>query len=170
MRHFLGLLLGVVVTGVLLGGAGWASQDAARGIVSAAGGVAATVDPMRDTKALIGLGAMLAVGIVFGLVVAGRVSPLATFVPSIVLLAWTVIYALDVNRALGLAPTDPTMSPIIVQSGKGMQDLLGKGIFAMLGFALFIPVLMPSRWAGRQRSLDEGYEEESAQPTSGGYY
>ncbi|MCW2879871.1 MAG: hypothetical protein JWQ95_3971 [Sphaerisporangium sp.] len=169
MRHFLGLLVGVVVTAVLLAGAGWASQDAVRGLASTAGGVAGAVDPVRDTKALIGLGAMLAAGLVLGLVVAGRISPLATFVPSMVLLAWTVIYALDVNRALGLAPTDPSMNPIIVQTGKGMQDLLGKGILAMLGIALFIPVLMPSRWAGRERQPDQGYEEESAEP-AGGYY
>ncbi|WP_248959175.1 hypothetical protein [Sphaerisporangium perillae] len=167
MRHFLGLLLGVVVTAVLLAGTGWASQDAARGVVS---GVAATIDPARDTKALVGLGAMLAAGLILGLVVAGRVSPLATFVPSMVLLAWTVIYTLDVNRALSLAPTDPSMHPMIVQAGKGMQDLLAKGVFAMLGIALFIPVLMPSRWAGRRRDLGEDYEEETAQPVGGGGY
>ncbi|MFC4530660.1 hypothetical protein [Sphaerisporangium dianthi] len=166
MRHFLGLLLGVIVTAVLLAGTGWASQDAARGLVA---GAAAAVDPVRDTTALVGLGAMLVAGLVLGLVVAGRVSPLATFVPSMALLAWTVIYTLDVHRALGLAPTDPSMNPMIVQAGKGMQDLLGKGVFAMLGIALFIPVLMPSRWAGRRRDLDDGYEEESPQP-AGGYY
>ncbi|MFC4585978.1 hypothetical protein [Sphaerisporangium corydalis] len=164
MRHFLGLLIGVVVTAVLLAGAGWASQDAVRGL---AGG--ATVDPINDSKALIGLGAMLLAGLVLGLVVAGRVSPLATFVPSMALLAWTVIYALDTNRALGLAPVDPAMNPMIVQAGRGMQDLLGRGIFAMLGIALFVPVLMPSRWAGRQQELEEVYEEE-APDTSRGYY
>ncbi|GAA3804212.1 hypothetical protein GCM10022226_25030 [Sphaerisporangium flaviroseum] len=171
MRHFLGLLLGVVVTAILLAGTGWASQDAYRGMTSVAAGAASAVDPVRDTKALIGLAAMLVAGLILGLVMAGRVSPLATFVPSMALLAWTVIYALDVNRALGLAPVDPSMNPMIVQSGKGMQELLGMGIFAMLGIALFIPVLMPSRWAGRQRELEEVYEEEPpAQPAGGGYY
>ncbi|MFC7383276.1 hypothetical protein [Sphaerisporangium rhizosphaerae] len=163
VRHFLGLLLGVVVTAVLLAGTGWASQDAARSMAAGA------VDPVRDTPALVGLGAMLVAGLVLGLVVATRVSPLATFVPSMVLLAWTVIYTLDVHRALGLAPTAPSMHPMVVQAGKGMQDLLGKGVFAMLGIALFIPVLMPSRWAGRRRDLDDGYEEETPQ-AAGGYY
>ncbi|MEV7969816.1 hypothetical protein AB0O34_28125 [Sphaerisporangium sp. NPDC088356] len=170
MRHFLGLLLGVVVTAVLLVGAGWASQDVLRGMAGAANAATGTVDPVRDTKALIGLGAMLAAGLILGLVVAGRVSPLATFVPSMVLLAWTVIYVLDVTRALGLAPTDPSMNPMIVQAGKGMRQLLGTGVFAMLGIALFIPVLMPSRWAGRQRDLEEDYEEETSEPAGGGYY
>ncbi|RCG33401.1 hypothetical protein DQ384_02495 [Sphaerisporangium album] len=166
MRHFLGLLLGVVVTAVLLAGAGWASQDAVRGMVSVAGGTA--VDPVRDTKALVGIGAMLVVGLLFGLVVAGRVSPLATFVPSMALLAWTVIYALDVNRALNLAPTDAAMDPMIVQAGKGMQDLLSRGVFALLGIALFVPVLMPSRWTGRRDDEDDEYEEAADSPEA--YY
>ncbi|WP_405150692.1 hypothetical protein OG589_18455 [Sphaerisporangium sp. NBC_01403] len=169
MRHFFGLLLGVVVTAVLLVGTGWASQDALRGMAGVANAATGAVDPIRDTKALIGLGAMLAAGLVFGLVVAGRVSPLATFVPSMVLLAWTVIYVLDVNRALSLAPDDPSMNPMIVQAGKGMQDLLGTGVYAMLGIALFVPVLMPSRWAGRERD-EEDYEEETSEPAGGGYY
>ncbi|MFC6087109.1 hypothetical protein [Sphaerisporangium aureirubrum] len=166
MRHFLGLLLGIVMTAVLTAGAGWASQDVMRGLVSTAGGAAA-VDPVRDTKALVAIGAMVVAGLLLGLVVAGRVSPLATFIPSMVMLAWTVIYVLDVTRALGLAPTDPTMDPNIVQAGKGMQDLLAKGVFAMLGLALFIPVLMPSRWAGRH-DAEEPYEEEPVEPA--GYY
>ena len=170
MRHFLGLLLGVVMTVVLVGGAGWASQDVLRGALTAAAGAADALDPVRDTKALVALGAMIVVGLLFGLVMAGRVSPLAAFVPSMVLLAWTVIYALDVNRALGLAPTDPTLNPNIVQAGKGMRELLGTGVFAMLGIALFVPVLMPSRWAGRRRDLEEGYEEETGTPPGGGYY
>ncbi|MEO3807647.1 hypothetical protein ABGB17_01445 [Sphaerisporangium sp. B11E5] len=166
MRHFLGLLLGIVMTAVLTAGAGWASQDVVRGLVSAAGGATA-VDPVRDTKALVAIGAMAVAGLLLGLVVAGRVSPLATFVPSMVLLAWTVIYVLDVNRALGLAPTDPTLDARIVQAGRGMQDLLAKGVFALIGIALFIPVLMPSRWSGRD-DAEEPYEEESAEPA--GYY
>ncbi|GAA1268163.1 hypothetical protein GCM10009677_20800 [Sphaerisporangium rubeum] len=165
MRHFLGLLLGIVMSAVLTAGAGWASQDVARGLLSTAGG-APPVDPVRDTKALVAIGAMAVAGLLLGLVVAGRVSPLATFVPSMVLLAWTVIYVLDVNRALGLAPTDPGLDPRIVQAGRGMQDLLAKGVFAMLGIALFIPVLMPSRWAGRH--AEEPYEEESQE--AAGYY
>ncbi|WP_214409126.1 hypothetical protein [Sphaerisporangium fuscum] len=161
MRHFFGLLLGVVVTAALLGGAGWASQDAARGLANATG---AAADPVHDTKALVGLGVMLAVGLLFGLVVAGRVSPLATFVPSMALLAWSVVYVLDVRRALGYIPVDPSLSPMVLQAGAGMKALLTSGIFAMLGIALFVPVLMPSRWAARSRDLDDGYDEESAEP------
>ena len=63
---------------------------------------------MGGQKLWIALGAMAAVGLVVGLVVAGRVSPLATFVPSMVLLAWTVVYSLDMNRAMSLIPAEPS--------------------------------------------------------------
>jgi ABC-type branched-subunit amino acid transport system permease subunit len=109
----------------------------------------------------IALGAMAAVGLVLGLVVAGRVSPLAAFVPSMVLLAWTVIYALDVNRALSLIPSEPSVNQIIRDAGFGAKTMLTTGVFALLGVALFIPGLMPSRWSRQRDDLDEEYEPAS---------
>ena len=97
--------------------------------------------------------------IVQGLVLVGRVSPLAAFIPSLVLLAWTVVYVLDVSRAAELAPTGPIGQVDLAQSGRGMLSLLSTGVFGMLGVALFVPVLMPSRWAGPVRDEEEEYEE-----------
>ncbi|WP_246081053.1 hypothetical protein [Nonomuraea mesophila] len=113
-----------------------------------------------DSQTLwIALGSMAAVGLVVGLVVAGRVSPLATFLPSMVLLAWTVVYALDVNRALSFVPDEPSMHQLVREAGAGARTLLTTGVFALLGVALFIPVLMPSRWSrGDDDDLDEEYE------------
>ncbi|MFD0660406.1 hypothetical protein [Thermocatellispora tengchongensis] len=127
----------------------------------------ATPATTGDVQLWIALGAMAGVGLVVGLVVAGRVSPLATFVPSMVLLAWTVVYALDMNRALSLVPDDPTMHELLLQAGNGVTALLTTGVFALLGVALFIPVLMPSRWAGR---LEDDEEEEYGESTEQGYY
>ncbi|MFC4008841.1 hypothetical protein ACFOY2_16540 [Nonomuraea purpurea] len=106
----------------------------------------------------IALGAMAAVGLVVGLVVAGRVSPVATFVPSMVLLAWTVVYSLDVNRALSFIPAEPSMHQIVRDAGLGDKTLLTTGVFALLGVVLFIPVLMPSRWSRPHDDEDEDYE------------
>ncbi|WP_328817427.1 hypothetical protein [Nonomuraea cypriaca] len=122
--------------------------------------------PPDSQSMWIALGAMAAVGLVVGLVVAGRVSPLATFVPSMVMLAWTVTYALDMNRALSLIPSEPSVNQIIRDAGWGSRAMLTTGVFALLGVALFIPVLMPSRWARRRDDLDEDYE---ATP-EGSYY
>ncbi|WP_246083556.1 hypothetical protein [Nonomuraea diastatica] len=149
MRHLAGLLIGLVVTAAVLAGGGWAVQQAA-------GSSAATAP---DSQTLwIALGSMAAVGLVVGLVVAGRVSPLATFLPSMVLLAWTVVYALDVNRALSFIPAEPSMHQLVREAGAGVRTLLTTGVFALLGVALFIPVLMPSRWSRRDDDLDEEYE------------
>lgn len=153
MRHVFGVLVGLVVAAVLLFGAGWAVQEA---------GVSLASPPVESgSKVWIALGAMAAIGLLAGLVAVGRLSPLATFVPSMVLLAWTVVYALDVHRALGLVPDDPVFHPLLLQAGRGMGLLLTTGVYALLGVLLFLPVLMPSRWASRFR--DEEYEEADDQ-------
>ncbi|MFG1695358.1 hypothetical protein [Nonomuraea sp. NPDC049309] len=157
MRHFAGLLVGLVVTAAVLGGGGWAVRHALD--------VAAATT--LDEKTLwISLGSMAAVGLVVGLVVAGHISPLATFVPSMVLLAWTVVYALDVNRALSFIPSGQSMNQIVLEAGEGARTLLTSGVYALLGVALFIPVLMPSRWSRQQDDYDDEYESSR----QGGYY
>ncbi|MDF2708705.1 MAG: hypothetical protein K0R62_4357 [Nonomuraea muscovyensis] len=156
MRHLGGLLLGLVVTAAVLVGAGWAVQQAMTNTQAPAG-----------QSLWIALGAMAVVGLVTGLVTAGRVSPLATFVPSMALLAWTVVYTLDMNRALSFVPAEPSMHQIVRDAGAGAKTLLTSGVYALLGVALFIPVLMPSRWARRDDDYEDEDYEESRQ---GGYY
>ncbi|MCA2186639.1 hypothetical protein [Nonomuraea cavernae] len=157
LRHFAGLLIGIVVTAAVVGGGGWAVQQALGNAQAA---------PAGGQKLWIALGAMAAVGLVVGLVVAGRVSPLATFLPAMALLAWTVVYALDMNRALSLVPDQPSVNQLVREAGSGAKTLLSTGTFALLGVALFIPVLMPSRWARQHDDLDDDYEESP----QGGYY
>ncbi|GAA4590888.1 hypothetical protein GCM10023194_48760 [Planotetraspora phitsanulokensis] len=152
MRHFFGLLLGVFMTAAVLLGAGWASQEVIRG-------AAQNLDPSRDWRILTAIGVMALVGLLLAVVLVTRVSPLAAFVPSLVLLAWTVVYILDVSRATGLAPTGPSVQVEVAEAGRGMLTLLSTGILGMLGVALFVPVLMPSRWAGPVRDDEEEYEE-----------
>ncbi|TQS27103.1 hypothetical protein [Microbispora sp. KK1-11] len=154
MRHFFGLLLGVVVAAALLLGGGWASQEAVRG-------AAQSIDPAKDTRMLIALGVMAVVGLLLGLVLVGRVSPLATFVPSMALLAWTVVYVLDVSRAASLLPTGPSVQAELLQAGRGMLTLLSTGVYGLLGVALFLPVLMPSRWARPEPDEEQEEYEES---------
>ncbi|GAA2646588.1 hypothetical protein [Nonomuraea recticatena] len=159
MRHFAGLLLGVIVTGALLVGGGWAAQQA----LTVAPGTAV---PVTGTRLWIALAAMAVIGLVLGLVVVGRVSPLATFVPSMVLLAWTVVYALDVNRALSFIPDEASMHQVVLDAGAGNVTLLTTGVYALLGVLMFLPVLMPSRWSRRHDDLDDDYEEAQ----EGSYY
>jgi hypothetical protein len=155
MRHFFGFLIGVVVAAGLLIGGGWGSQEAVRG-------VSQNLDPVNDPRMLIALGVMAMMGLLVGLVLVRRPSPLATFVPSLVLLAWTVVYALDASLATSLAPTGPAIRQELAQAGGGMLTLLSTGVYGLLGVALFIPVLMPSRWAGPPQDEEEQEEEETA--------
>ncbi|GAA4592265.1 hypothetical protein GCM10023194_53600 [Planotetraspora phitsanulokensis] len=150
MRHFFGFLVGVVVAAVLLVGGGWAAQELTRGISQ-------HLDPATDTRMLIALGVVVVTGVLLGLVLALRTSPLATLVPALALLAWTVVYVLDVSTATGLVPTGAALQAELVLAGKGMTTLLSSGLYGLLGAALFIPVLMPSRWAG---PVDEDEEDE----------
>ncbi|SDR15127.1 hypothetical protein [Thermostaphylospora chromogena] len=154
MRHVLGFLVGVVVTAVLLFGGGWAVQQATAH--------AAVPDAVEGARLWIALGAMAGVGLVFGVVAATRISPMAAFVPSMTLLSWTVVYALDMDRALSLIPDDPSMHELLRQAGEGQRVLLTTGVLAMLGVALFVPVLLPSRWVREEPDDDEeeDYDED----------
>ncbi|MFF4776460.1 hypothetical protein ACFY05_26720 [Microtetraspora fusca] len=154
MRHFFGLLVGALLAAVLLFGGGWAAQELVRGAVD-------NVTPSGDTRMLVALGMVAVVGLLLGLVLVRRTSPLAAFVPSMVLLAWTVVYALDVARAADLAPTASSLHAEVVQAGKGMITLLSTGVYGALGVALFLPVLMPSRWASPPRDEEDEFEEQS---------
>ncbi|GAA0944474.1 hypothetical protein [Nonomuraea longicatena] len=154
LRHIGGLLIGLVVTACVVGGGGWAVQQAM---------AESAASPPGGQRLWIALGAMAAVGLVVGLVTAGRVSPVAAFVPSMALLAWTVVYALDSGRALSLVPDQPSAYWLVRQAAAGSEVLLTSGVFALLGVALFIPVLVPSRWVRRE---DDDYE---ATP-EGSYY
>ncbi|WP_433256559.1 hypothetical protein ACQPYK_17825 [Streptosporangium sp. CA-135522] len=158
MRHFFGLLVGLVMTAVLLFGGGWAAQEAAASATALTGESGPRIWTM--------LGVMAAIGLLFGLVVAGRISPMATFVPSMVLLSWNVVYALDVGRAGGLLSDVVSLHQDLAPIARGMGLLLAGGVYALLGVALFVPVLMPSRWARRPRGDDDDYERSQDQ----GYY
>ncbi len=153
MRHVIGFLLGILVTAALLFGTGWATQGAVLGAAN-------LIAPVNQSQVLVALGAIAAAGLVLGLVLVARLSPLTVFVPSIVLLAWTVVYVLDVGRAMNLAPVAENLQQDLVRAGRGMQTLLASGIYLMMGIALFIPVLMPSRWAGPERD-DSDFDDDN---------
>ncbi|MGC5016396.1 hypothetical protein ACLQ2R_37010 [Streptosporangium sp. DT93] len=159
MRHVLGLLTGLVVTAVLLPGAGWAVTEAGTALFLP-GADPPSAWPESGPSTWVTLGVMAGIGLVVGLVVAGRASPLATFVPSMVLLAWSVVYALDARRAIALAPADPALPEVIVQAGRGMGVLLATGVYTLLGVMLFLPALMPSRWSSRPHDEEEYADEE----------
>ncbi|WP_449066174.1 hypothetical protein [Planomonospora algeriensis] len=161
MRHVFGLLIGLVVTAVLLLGAGWAAAEMGLALQPAQG----VAPPAAGTGQNWAAPAVMAgTGLLLGLLIVGRVSPVASFIPSMVLLAWTVVYVLDTGRGLGFLPVNPTFHEVLLQAGRGMRILLTTGVYALLGVALFVPVLLPSRWAGQGGDEDDEYEEPDDRP------
>ena len=68
------------------------------------------------------------------------VSPLATGLPGLGLLAWTALLAVSPHRALGWVPLPGHTFAF------GFRLLLASGALAALGAAMIVPVFLPSRW------------------------
>ena len=97
MRHFIGLILGLVLAAALFFGAGWGAEHVSALVGHSIG--------LPSRTGLIGLAAMLGVGLLIGvLLVVPAVSPLATGLPGLVLLGWTAGLAVSAHRALAWIP------------------------------------------------------------------
>ena len=93
MRHFAGLILALALTAALYFGAGWGRTH----ILS----LAHTSSGLPDRTGLIALACMLGTGLLLGLLlVVPAVSPLATGLPGLALLAWTAFMVVSYQRAL----------------------------------------------------------------------
>jgi hypothetical protein len=144
MRHVLGIALAVVTAAAVFFAASWGYiklfLDPARSTVLQPG----SASLIHDHMALEGFGALLGAGLVVGIMVAvPRISPLASGLPGLVLLAWTGLYLFSARRAVRYIPlkTHPF--------GAGFESLLIGGVLAMVGLAMIIPMFVPSRWRGR---------------------
>jgi hypothetical protein len=152
MRHIIGLALAIALAAALFFGGGWGAEH-----VSALAGHSVGL-PSRP--GLIGLAAAVATGVFLGiLLVVPAVSPLATGLPGLVLLAWTALLALSSHRALAWIPLQAH------SFGAGFRILLLNGTLAVAGAAMIIPLFLPSRWHGRQYEDDEDEELDLPAPT-----
>ena len=146
MRHWIGLVLAIALAAALFFGAAWGMTRLAA--LPAHGG------SMTSIRGLTSLGAMAGVGLLLGILIAApRISPLATGLPGLVLLAWTALYALSNTRAVRLIPLKKE------PSGAGFHILLADGVAALLGVAMIFPMFVPSRWrqpGGRDHDGEDG--------------
>jgi hypothetical protein len=133
MRHWIGVVLAIALAAALFFGAAWGMTRLAA--LPAHGG------SMTSIRGLTSLGAMAGVGLLLGILIAApRISPLATGLPGLVLLAWTALYALSTTRAVRLIPLKKE------PYGAGFHVLLASGVALLLGFAMIFPLFVPSRW------------------------
>jgi hypothetical protein len=133
----LGFILGVILAPAIVYGTGWGFARAG-----------AALDPVgrtitNSTELYGAFALMAAVGLVVGIVVVARwASPLATLLPALGLIGWTVYFVLAPKAAMDL----PGRVPPAGELDSALQALLASGVFALLGLALFIPTWLPHRW------------------------
>ncbi len=144
MRHLIGVVLAIVLAAAIFFAASWGYlkllSSPARGTVLPAGGGSL----IHDHAVLEGFGALLAVGLLAGLLIAvPRVSPLAAGLPGLALLGWTGLYLFSVRRAVRYIPLKSHAY------GAGFEALLFGGLLAAAGLAMVIPLFVPSRWMRR---------------------
>lgn len=106
-----------------------------------------------------GFGALLGVGLLAGLLIAiPWVSPLASGLPGLVLLAWNGVYLFSVHNAVRAIPLKS------YDYGVGFEALLFDGVLALAGLAMIIPMFVPSRWM-RRSGPEPGFTPMADVPT-----
>lgn len=137
MRHVTGVVLAIALAAALFFGASWGYLKLLAGrAMPAAGG-----SLIHDHAVVEGFGALLAVGLLAGiLIVVPAISPLAAGLPGLVLVAWTGLYLASGRRAVHYIPL--RSHPY----GAGFEVLLLDGVLALAGLVMVIPLFVPSRW------------------------
>ena len=161
MRHRIGMILALIMTGVLFFPGSWGylrllpvSGAAGRlsGLPASGGSV------MSDHGVLIALVAIAVPGLLAGILIAvPRISPLAAGLPGLLLLGWIGLYLASARQAVDLIPlrSDPF--------GAGFEAMLVSGILGAAGLAMILPMFVPSRWRAREASQSEASESETSQ-------
>jgi hypothetical protein len=164
MRYLVSVVLAIIMAAAVFFAASWGylkllTGSGRFGTLPAGGG-----SLLHDRTVIEGFGALLAVGLVAGILIAvPRISPLASGLPGLVLLAWTGLYLYSARRAVQYIPFKTRAY------GSGFEDMLFDGVLALAGLAMIIPLFVPSRWRGRVAAAgpvayqDDGYPD--AQPT-----
>jgi hypothetical protein len=151
MRHRIGLVLAVVMTGVLFFPGAWGYLRLLR--VPAAGDQLSQLPAgggslVSDHHVLLALAALTGTFLLAGILIAvPRISPLAAGLPGLLLLGWTALYLVSVRQGVDLIPlrSDPF--------GAGFEAMLFNGILGGAGLAMILPMFVPSRWRSR---MEEG--------------
>jgi hypothetical protein len=156
MRHRIGIILAVVMTGALFFPGAWgylrllrlpAPADQLSGLPGGGGSL------ISDHHVLLALAALAGTTLLAGILIAvPRISPLAAGLPGLLLLGWTGLYLASVRQAVDLIPlrADPF--------GAGYEAMLFNGVLGAAGLAMILPMFVPSRWRARRGELagDDG--------------
>lgn len=158
MRHLIGVALAIVMAAVVFFAGSWGylkllTTPVRTGVLSAGGG-----SLIHDHAVIEGFAALLAVGLLAGILMAlPAISPLASGLPGLALLAWTGLYLGNVQRAVRYIPLKSQAS------GAGFEAMLSHGVLALVGMAMIIPLFVPSRW---RRTVAAGPAPYEATPAA----
>jgi hypothetical protein len=143
MRHLIGVGLAIVMAAAMFFAASWGylkllAGPARSGVLTAGGSL------IHDHAVVEGFAALLAVSLLAGILMAVPViSPLASGLPGLALLAWSGLYMFNVQRAVRYIPLKSQTY------GTGFETLLFNGVLALIGLAMIVPLFVPSRWRSR---------------------
>jgi hypothetical protein len=164
MRHLLGFVLALALAVAVFFGATWGYLRLLR--VPVVNGAAATLPAgggslLHDKTALLAFAALAGVGLLAGILIAvPRISPLAAGLPGLVLLAWSVLYLVNVGRAVRYIPLKNDAF------GDGFEAMLINGVLAFASLALVIPLFIPARWRRDQVPYDDDADMAPRTPAS----
>jgi hypothetical protein len=164
MRHLLGFVLALVLAAAVFFGATWGYLRLLR--IPVVNGAAATLPAgggslLHDKTALLAFAALAGVGLLAGILIAvPRISALAAGLPGLVLLAWSVLYLVNVGRAVRYIPLKNDAF------GDGFEAMLINGVLAFAGLALVIPLFIPARWQRAEPRYEDGADMVRGAPAS----
>ena len=153
MRHLIGIGLAVVLSAAIFLGGGWAYGRLFTYNLGSESLPLGSRNFVSNSGVTSGLAVMAGVALLIGLALLIRwVSPLATGLPGLVLLAWTTLYVASRARAVHYIPLKAH------NMGLGFEGLGTTGILGAAGVVLVMPLFFPSRWR-RPVAEDVGVED-----------
>ncbi len=150
MRHIYGTALAAIMTMVMFFAGAWGYRQLLK--LPVASGQATALPAgggslLSNSTALLALAALLVTAVLAGVLAAVPwFSPLASGLPGLLFLAWTVLYLVSVRRAAQFIPLRSH------SFGAGWESLLFNGILGAVGAVMIFPLFIPSRWRGPRRS------------------
>jgi len=162
MRHLIGLALALLLAAAVYFAAAWGYLRLLR--VPVVNGAAATLPAgggslLHDKNVLLAFAAVAGTALFAGVCIAvPRISPLAAGLPGLALLAWTVLYGVNVHRAVHYIPLKSDAF------GTGFEAMLFNGVLAAAGLVMIVPLFIPSRWRRSFRPAEA--EPYGVQPDS----
>ncbi len=155
MRHFVGVVLAVIMAAAVFFAASWGFLRLGLGSVRVGTLPGGGGSLFSDRNLMEGFGAVLGVGLLAGIMMAApRISPLASGLPGLALLGWTGLYLASVRRAVQYIPLKTH------SYGMGFEAMLFDGVLAMAGLAMVIPLFVPSRWRRRSAVAIQAQAQE----------